>query len=404
MYARLLRGFAPSRPTRRTNTKRRLAVENLEGRQLLSLGAEFPINSITSGAEITPVTATSSNGSSVVVWAHSFGTGIDLQAQRFNAQGIKVGSQMFIAGKVGVNMTQPSVAMDAHGDFVVSWTQSPGAGGSDVFAQKIAANGVQVNGIVPVGVGTFAESQPSVAMDAAGDFVVAYTRLTNQTTPNVFAKVYNTNSQLLSVEPVAGTQFRTETPSVAMTPTGQFDVAYDFVPTGSPSEVFVDRFAFNGTLLQLTPIPPAALPGSGVPNAAPSIAMDNNGNAVVAFQQLDGNNWDIFATRLSAAGSVGNPIKVAATSLNEMTPSVALEGNGGKFVVAYQSFSSVNVTEVNASDVVVSTQTAGPSRFSPHVSIINGPNILVGNHFLLTYMTQTPPSNSENIAGRLGSL
>ena len=390
MYANLLRRLSKPRNTRRT--KRTLGFDNLEGRQLLSLGAEFPINSITRATESSPVTASSSNGSSVAVWVHSFGNGSDLQAQRFNAQGFRVGPQMFIAGRVGVTMTQPSVAMDAKGDFVVSWTQSPGNGGnSDVFAQKVNANGIEVNGIVPVGTGTFAESQPSVAMDAEGDFVVAYTRLTNNTTPNVFAKVYNVNSQLLSVTSVGGTKFRTEAPSVAMTPSGQFDVAFEFLPTGAGSEVFAASYAFNGAQLSLV-----VIAGQSGTDQAPSIAMDNNGNAVIAYQQFDGNNWDIFANRFGASGAVSNPITIAATPRNEMIPSVALEGNGGAFVVAYQSFSSVNVTEVNAANVVFSTQTAGSSRFFPHVSI-NGQN-----KFLLAYMTQTSAGN--NITGRFGLL
>jgi hypothetical protein len=389
MYAELRRRLSSDRKPRRT--KRTLGFDNLEGRQLLSLGAEFPINSITRATESAPVTASSSNGSSVAVWMHSFGNGIDLQAQRFNAQRAKVGPQMFIAGKVGVNMTQPSVAMDAHGDFVVSWTQSPGAGGSDVFAQKFNASGVAINGVVPVGVGTFPESQPSVSMDVAGDFVVAYTRITNNTTPNVFAKVYNVNSQLVSVASVGGTQFREEAPSVAMTPNGHFVVAFEILPNSGKSDVFASTFDFNGALLSEVSI--AGISGT---DQAPSIAMDNNGNAVIAYQQFDGNNWDIFASRFGATGAVSNPIKIAATPLNEMIPSVALEGNGGAFVVAYESFSSVNVTEVNASNVVFSTQTAGSSRFSPHVSI-NGQN-----EFLLAYMTQTSAGN--NIAGRFGLL
>jgi hypothetical protein len=372
-------------------TKRRLGFDDLEGRQLLSLGAEFPINSLTRAAETSPVTASSSNGSSIAVWEHSFGTGIDLQAQRFNAQGAKVGPQLFIAGKVGVSMTQPSVAMDAQGDFVVSWTQSPGSGGSDVFAQKFNANGVAINGVVPVGVGTFAETQPSVGMDAAGDFVVAYTRNTNNTTPNVFAKVYNTGSQLLSVTPVGGTEFVEDAPSVAVAPNGLFDVAYQFHPNTNTVDVFASRYAFNGALLGEFEIA-----GGGPAVGAPSIAIDNHDNAVVAYQQFDGNNWDIFARRLNSTNTVGGVITVQATSVNEMTPSVALEGNAGAFVVAYQSFSSVDVTEVNASNVVISTHTAGAGRYSPHVSI-NGQN-----EYFVVYMTNT--AQGDNIAGRFGFL
>jgi len=389
MYANLLRRFSGTRAVR--HTKRSLGYDDLEGRQLLSLGAEFPINSITSAAETSPVTASSSNGSSIAVWEHSFGNGSDLQAQRFNAQGAKVGPQLFIAGKVGVNMTQPSVAMDAKGDFVVSWTQSPGSGGTDVFAQKFNPNGVAINGVVPVGVGTFAETQSSVGMDAGGDFVVAYTRNTNNTTPNVFAKVYNTNSQLLSVTPVGGTEFVEDAPSVAMAPNGLFDVAYQFHPNKSTVDVFASRYGFNGALLG-----EFAIAGGTATVGAPSIAIDNHDNAVIAYQQFDGNNWDIFARRLNSTNSLGGVITVQATPTNEMIPSVALEGNAGAFVVAYQSFSSVNVTEVNASNAVISTHTAGSSRFFPHVSI-NGQN-----KYLLAYTTNAPSGN--NIAGRFGLL
>jgi hypothetical protein len=390
MHKTLFKRFSADHAVRQTRTKRTLGFDDLEGRQLLSLGAEFPINSITRATEGSPVTASSSNGSSVAVWTHSFGTGIDLQAQRFNAQGLKVGPQMFVAGKVGVNMTQPSVAMDAHGDFVVSWTQSPGSGGSDVFAQKFNANGVAINGVVPVGTGTFAESQSSASMDAAGDFVVAYTRNTNNTTPNVFAKIYNTNSQLLSVTSVGGTEFVEDSPSVSMAPNGLFDVAYQIHPNTSTVDVFANRYAFNGALLGEFEI------AGGPPVGAPSISIDIHDNAVVAYQQFDGNNWDIFARRLNSNNTVGGVITVAATPTNEMLPSVALQGNGGAFVVAYQSFSSAKVTEVNAANHVISTQTAGSSRFFPHVSI-NGQN-----KYLLAYMVNNPSDNE--IAGRFGLL
>jgi hypothetical protein len=176
-----------------------------------------------------------------------------------------------------------------------------------------------------------------------------------------------------------------------MAPNGLFDVAYQFHPNTSTVDVFAGRYAFNGALLGEFEIA-----GGGAPVGAPSIAIDNHDNAVVAYQQFDGNNWDVFARRLNNTNTVGGVITVAATPVNEMIPSVALEGNAGAFVVAYQSFSSVDVTEVNASNVVISTRTAGSSRYSPHVSI-NGQN-----EYFVVYMTNTP--QGDNIAGRFGFL
>ena len=49
------------------------------------------------------------------------------------------------------------------------------------------------------------QTDAHVAMDAAGDFVVAYTRYTNNNNYDIFAKLYNVNERLVDVVPVAAT-------------------------------------------------------------------------------------------------------------------------------------------------------------------------------------------------------
>jgi hypothetical protein len=68
MFARMFHRPTVHRTTR--SRKQRFTVEALEGRQLLSLGAQFPepINTTNhQGAEFS-ANASSANGSSVVVW------------------------------------------------------------------------------------------------------------------------------------------------------------------------------------------------------------------------------------------------------------------------------------------------------------------------------------------------
>ncbi len=326
----------------------------------------------------------------MVVWTDFSHGNARIDGQLFNSHGGKVGPILDLASAAGVAEEQPSVAMDAKGNFVVSWTQFFPNGASWILAQKFNAAGETVNGVVPVGVGTFPQSESSVAMDAKGDFVVAYTRETNFTTNNVFAKIYNTNSQLVGVTSVGGTEFVEDLPSVAMTPNGQFDVAFQEHPNSTTTDIATARYTATGGLLGQF-----AIDNSGLAES-PSIAIDNHGNAVIAYQQLDGNNWDVEARRLSSTGNLSGTITVQATAANETVPSVALEGNAGAFVVAYDSNVNVNVTEVNASNVVISTRNAGPLRFSPRVSIN------AQNKFLLAYEVDIAPTLS--IAGRFGSL
>ena len=303
---------------------------------------------------------------------------------------------MDLASAAGLNEEQPSVAMDAHGDFVVSWTQFFPNGHSDVLAQKFNAAGATVGGVVPVAVGTFAQTNSSVAMDAKGDFVVSYTRDTNNTNPNIFAKLYNTNDQLQNVVTVAGGLVDADLSSVAMSPDGRFDVAYQLQLSNTFVVVMASRYTASGGVL------PGLFETSGRLNASPKIAMDNQGNAVIAYETWNGSNWDVAADRLSNTGVVGNEINVGSTFANEETsPSVALEGNAGAFVVAYDSGSvrsgtGVKVSEVNSSNVVIDTFSAGQSRFFPAVSIN------AQNEFLVTYDGEA--GNDQFIAGRRGLL
>ncbi len=411
MFARIFGRPTAFHTSRRI--KRNPAVETLEGRQLMSLGPEFLVSVPTPAAQVQSANASSTNGSSVVVWTDFSHGDAQISGQLFNSRGGKVGRVMDLASAAGLNEEQPSVAMDAHGDFVVSWTQFFPNGHSDVLAQKFNAAGATVGGVVPVAVGTFAQTNSSVAMDAKGDFVVSYTRDTNNTNPNIFAKLYNTNDQLQNVVTVAGGLVDANLSSVAMSPDGRFDVAYQLQLSNTQVVVLASRYTASGGVL------PGLFEASGTLNVSPKIAMDNQGNAVIAYQTWNGirlsgdlgdprqdfllGNWGIAADRLSNTGVVGNEINVASTFANEDTsPSVALEGNAGAFVVAYDSdaignlAAGVKVSEVNSSNVVIDTFSAGQSRFAPAVSIN------ARNEFLVTY--NGIAGNDSFIAGRRGLL
>ena len=158
MFNRILGLPTASRSARRI--KRTPSVEVLEGRQLLSLGPQFQIDSGSNAQKGGVVTASSYNGSSVAVWVEraviNNGSGLGpeyIRAQYFNAAGAKVGSGVTISGS-GFE-SEPAVAMDGLGDFVISWT-APGLNGdSYVLAQKFNASSRPVTSIIPVGVGTF---------------------------------------------------------------------------------------------------------------------------------------------------------------------------------------------------------------------------------------------------------
>jgi hypothetical protein len=386
---------------RRNRNHSRPSLESLEGRQLLSLGAQFPtpINTTTFNAETYPVNASSAGGAEVVVWTHQdSNTTFDIRAQRLS-NGQPVGPEILVSTGNVAN-APASVAMDNQGDFVVAWTQFAPNGNTDILAQKYNASGSAVGGIVPVAVGTFAQTQPSVAMDAKGDFVVSYTRNTNNNNPDIFAKLYNVNEQLVNVVSVATSQYAETLSSVAMTPDGRFDVACEIAVKPTVHAIVLNQYSAQGVLTATD-----TLAASTVDESSPSVSVDNYGDAVVAWQRNFPSYFDVQARRVSPTGVPG-PVLTIASNPNlfwAIHPSVALDRDGdGAFVVAYDALTntppSVWVAEVSPSNTIT-TLNAGYA-FEPSVSINNT------GQYLLTYgsLYTSYGFGGENITGRLGQL
>jgi hypothetical protein len=290
--------------------------------------------------------------------------------------------------------------MDGFGNFVVAWRQTQLNGDTNVLAQRFNASGVPIGGNVQVGAGTFMEHDPSVAMDNFGDFIVAYVRDTNNNNPDVFAKRYDINNNLLNVVNVATTSFAEINPSIAMTPDGRFDIAWERAFSSSDHDIFVSRYAPSTAFLGTDTIDV-----SGTNASHPSISMNVFGDAVVAYEFTPGLSRQILAKRVGPNGGVGAPITIASSSFllgSLHNPSVAMKRFGTSFVVAYESdplffFSTrVRVTEVAPNNSIFANFDAGSSRFTPAVSI-NG-----AGQYLLTYTSND--SGDLNIRRRIGRL
>jgi hypothetical protein len=382
---------ASSGPAR--DRKRRPSVEALEGRELMSIGPEFltPVNTTTRLIQSGSDNATSAGGASVVVWTDEFSPlDHDIRAQRFNSFGGRMGPEILVSFS-NLDEGSPHVAMDDRGRFVVTWVQALSGGDTNVVARRFDSNGNPAGDLIQVGAGTFQEIDPDVAMDLTGNFVVSYTRNTNNNNPDIFAKRYNSDGQLLNVVNVA-TSLNAEIHSrVAMTPDGRFDVAWEQAYGANDHDIYLNRYSATGGLLGTQTIS-----FSASNDASPSVAVDNLGNGVVGWEQAG----DIKARRFTAAGTVGSEINIASSANLERHASVALKPGGGGFVVAYDSTPSYvfnlsyRVAEVSAFDTV--TTVASGFGAEPAVSID------AFNDYLMT--STTLERLDSNISGRRGLL
>lgn len=108
------------------------------------VGSEFQINTATFGDQFQSDIAGLNGGGFVVAWTsltHDNG-GWEIFAQRYDAQGVKVGDEFRVNSTTDLSQLEPSVTALNDGGFVVSWqSESPGDFNYDVYAQRYDADG-----------------------------------------------------------------------------------------------------------------------------------------------------------------------------------------------------------------------------------------------------------------------
>ncbi|MEO8275338.1 MAG: hypothetical protein ABI639_03920 [Thermoanaerobaculia bacterium] len=270
------------------------------------LGGEFQVNTYTPGRQRYPAVSMQTGGDFVVVWQGPAqdGSRYGILGQRFDASGVRVGSEFKVNSFTASDQQHPAVAADAEGNFVVAWG-SYQSDDWDIHGRRFDAAGVpranefQVN--------TFTTHQqwvPSVASDSAGNFVVAWSSA-GQDAPTgfgAFAQRFGATGERV------GQEFQVNTytsnyqndPKVAIDDSGEFVVAWQSYSgqDGSPGPgIFGQRFAFAGGPVghefQVNTFTPFA-------QAHPAIASGRDGHFVVAWNSVeqDGSDDGVFGQRL----------------------------------------------------------------------------------------------------------
>jgi hypothetical protein len=321
------------------------------------VGPEFRVNTFTAGYQYNPAVATDANGDLVVAWMSlgQDGSSGGVYAQRYNAAGAAQGAEFRVNTFTAGQQAEPAVACDADGDFVIAWASMEQEGRGfdyDVYAQRYDAAGVPQGGEFRVNTFTAGrQTSPSVACDVGGDFVVTWDS-TGQDDPSgtdygVYAQRYN------AAGAPQGEEFRVNTTTdlnqhrsgVAMDADGDFVVAWQGeVRDGAIAGygVYAQRFDAagepQGGEFGVNPvIAPVGL------QLAPSVACDAAGGFAVAWQSFEqgGPTIGVYARRYDAAGAaLGDALHVNTFTSQfgrQRLPSVACDP-AGDFVVAWSSY------------------------------------------------------------------
>ncbi|HEY9698799.1 MAG TPA: cadherin domain-containing protein [Trichocoleus sp.] len=304
------------------------------------------------GARSMRSIAMDANGNFVVAWSSvgqdnpAFDRQWGIYAQRFDKTGAPNGSSFLVNTIISFNQVAPSVAMNAAGDFAITWSSNAGSNQDDtngygVYTRFYSADGTaktasetRVNTVT-----TANQFNSMIAMDADDDatsandggYVISWTSQNQDGDGNgVFAQRYDKNGAKAGSEitvntlggQITGAQ---QNSAIAMADDGSFVVVWESDQGSSQGDasgwgIFAQRFDAlgnaQGSIISINQYTTGD-------QRLPSVAMKSDGSFVVAWTSVDqiaGGGQDIFYRRFDNQGNAIDSTDISANGISSTSP------------------------------------------------------------------------------------
>ena len=243
-----------------------------------------------------PEVAIDDTGRAVFVWERSDGTNIRVQTRARSAGGVLSAVQTI--SPAGADAIRSRVEVDADGDAVYTW-QRPGGGGTQLVQGRArSSTGVlsSVKDLSPVAAFSFS---PDVAVTDGGDAVFTWSRFDFASSQRqIQTRARSAAGAYSAIQTISPTDAPASRPTVAVRPsTGDAVYAWEAVD-GPNVRVTTRARSAAGVLGAVQAISPA-----GQDAEAPEVAVDAGGDAVYAWERSDGTNTRIQTRSRTATGA-----------------------------------------------------------------------------------------------------
>jgi PKD repeat protein len=331
-----------------------------------------------------PVIATDSHDNFVVAWQDQRTSDHNIYAQRFDANGTKVGGEITVCDASG-NQGFPAIAMNSQDEFFVTWEdyRNSGTTGWDVYAQKFSKDGLKVGAEMAVCTESHDQQSPCIAMDSHDRLIFAWSDGRNTAGAMIYAQRFDADANKLGSELIVhpGTSGQGG-PSIAVMPNDGFIVAWNDFRNNQNNNVYAQRFDPGAAPVG----PEIEITNSTNNTQSPKIVINERGSSLVTWSQSA-----IFARWIDQNGTPsGDAVRVGqGTSGVQLRPAMAIDSRND-VVVAWQDFRSTTKWEIYARQLMVTYPPSG----NLETSDLNGTNLWVWKNLSADAELQNPYGNS----------
>lgn len=386
------------------------------------LGAAFPVNVTTAGDQQSPSVSVDGGGHFVVVW-DSVGQDGSLSGvfgRRFAADGTPLSGEFQVNTYTTDRQLSPKVASDADGNFVVAWRSSAQDGsGGGIYAQRFAADASRTGHEFQVNSRTSdSQTEPSVAMNAGGQFVIAWSsrtllfRASELDRRTIDAQVYGADGVPVGQDrPSAelGATEKTRTleyafgpklvnPSIGIDARGRFVATW--LRDAEASAIDAELFGPQGNPYTASYL--VSDTDSASEYDLPQVAMAPAGNYVVIWERYDHNRarTGLFGKRYNRTGQAqGASFRIDDDAHELARPSVSIDGSGNFVVAGDTDGGAIYVRRYAANG----TPLGGLQRVSPNTGhvVLNGRvSSAPGGDFVVTWQSYLQDGSGRGIYAR----
>ena len=279
-------------------------------------------------------------GGAIVTWI-SVSDGGSIYAQRISADGSVLWTANGVALRTsGGGMEHESIAPDGKSGAIVAWEDPRSGSYFDIYARRVAATGFVgwTPGGVPVCTAAYHQRYPAIVPDGANGAIVCWSDIRGGIRYDLYAQrvAFNGVTQWTSGGVLICGSLSPQPLAPAMIPDGAGGalLTWHGAPgTTSTYDIFAQRLSAAGTT-QWAPAGVIVCASSG-PQYSPRIVPDGAGGAVIVWSDGRGGGFDIYfdlyAQRVSLDGQIqwasdGVPL---TTALGATTFAIASDDEGG---------------------------------------------------------------------------
>jgi len=206
------------------------------------------------------------------------------------------------------------------------WTEQFSPSDTDIYA-RLSRNGSIVDGRIPVARSSRNELDPSVSITSTGRFAVAYEQALSATDSDVMARVFNGNGAALTGTLTVANSAKNEwDPHVSINGAGRFVVAYDLQFSTSDIDVMARQFSPANSAGSSYSTQSFTVANTSHNEFDPHVLVAGNGNFAVSYtHRFSSTDLDVKAAVFR--NGIGSTFTIANSTANE-TDSIVESFNG----------------------------------------------------------------------------